>query len=203
MQEEHPAGDDRLLPEELPAGERPTVSCLQTGRHRAGRRGEVLGNGRGGAAEHYEVFTRRLFHFILLQFFFFLRFVLHFPAATTGGRDGHPDQVGLQPGPADAALPPQVLLQEAGREGEQQDALPRPQLPVSQRVKGHFRVTSRLGEHAVTSLCRDSYAKYNTVNGVEERTLFKAFGIRFDVMVFGQVGSSPLPVFTPLGLFKM
>lgn len=32
------------------------------------------------------------------------------------------------------------------------------------------------------------YAKYNTVNGVEERTLYKAFGIRFDVMVFGQVG---------------
>lgn len=31
------------------------------------------------------------------------------------------------------------------------------------------------------------YAKYNTVNGVEERTLYKAFGIRFDVMVFGQV----------------
>lgn len=133
----------------------------------------------------------------------FLRFVLHFPPSTTGGRNGHPDQVGLQPGPADAALPPQVLLQEAGREGEQQDALPRPQLPVSQRVKGHFRVTSSLGEHAVNSLCRDSYAKYNTVNGVEERTLFKAFGIRFDVMVFGQVGSSPLPVFTPLGLFKM
>lgn len=33
--------------------------------------------------------------------------------------------------------------------------------------------------------CR--YAKYSTVNGVEERTLYKAFGIRFDVMVFGQV----------------
>lgn len=33
------------------------------------------------------------------------------------------------------------------------------------------------------------YAKYNTVTGVEERTLYKAFGIRFDVMVFGQVGS--------------
>ncbi|KAJ4942582.1 hypothetical protein JOQ06_012436 [Pogonophryne albipinna] len=32
------------------------------------------------------------------------------------------------------------------------------------------------------------YAKYNTVNGVEERTLYKAFGIRFDVMVFGQAG---------------
>ncbi|XP_041854843.1 P2X purinoceptor 7 isoform X2 [Melanotaenia boesemani] len=30
------------------------------------------------------------------------------------------------------------------------------------------------------------YAKYNIVNGVEERTLYKAFGIRFDVMVFGQ-----------------
>lgn len=36
-------------------------------------------------------------------------------------------------------------------------------------------------------LCRNSYAKYNVVNGVEERTLYKAFGIRFDVMVFGQV----------------
>lgn len=32
------------------------------------------------------------------------------------------------------------------------------------------------------------YAKYNAVNGVEERTLYKAFGIRFDVMVFGQAG---------------
>lgn len=32
------------------------------------------------------------------------------------------------------------------------------------------------------------FAKYNTVNGVEERTLYKAFGIRFDVMVFGQAG---------------
>ncbi|XP_070820639.1 P2X purinoceptor 7 isoform X1 [Chaetodon trifascialis] len=32
------------------------------------------------------------------------------------------------------------------------------------------------------------YAKYNVVNGVEERTLYKAFGIRFDVMVFGQAG---------------
>ncbi|XP_040011953.1 P2X purinoceptor 7 isoform X2 [Xiphias gladius] len=32
------------------------------------------------------------------------------------------------------------------------------------------------------------YAKYNTVNGVEERTLYKVFGIRFDVMVFGQAG---------------
>ncbi|KAF1389627.1 hypothetical protein PFLUV_G00075430 [Perca fluviatilis] len=32
------------------------------------------------------------------------------------------------------------------------------------------------------------YAKYNTLNGVEVRTLYKAFGIRFDVMVFGQAG---------------
>ncbi|XP_029016839.1 P2X purinoceptor 7 isoform X2 [Betta splendens] len=32
------------------------------------------------------------------------------------------------------------------------------------------------------------YAKYNVVNGAEERTLYKAFGIRFDVMVFGQAG---------------
>ncbi|XP_032433603.1 P2X purinoceptor 7 [Xiphophorus hellerii] len=32
------------------------------------------------------------------------------------------------------------------------------------------------------------FAKYNVVNGVEERTLYKAFGIRFDVMVFGQAG---------------
>ncbi len=39
------------------------------------------------------------------------------------------------------------------------------------------------------------YAKYNTVNGVEERTLYKAFGIRFDVMVFGQVGLIFLPPF--------
>lgn len=34
------------------------------------------------------------------------------------------------------------------------------------------------------------YAKYNMVNGVEERMLYKAFGIRFDVMVFGQVGTA-------------
>ncbi|KAM9857917.1 P2X purinoceptor 7 [Aulostomus maculatus] len=32
------------------------------------------------------------------------------------------------------------------------------------------------------------YARYSTVNGVEERRLYKAFGIRFDVMVFGQAG---------------
>ncbi|XP_034027136.1 P2X purinoceptor 7 [Thalassophryne amazonica] len=32
------------------------------------------------------------------------------------------------------------------------------------------------------------YAKYHTENGVEKRTLYKAFGIRFDVMVFGQAG---------------
>ncbi|KAM9810567.1 P2X purinoceptor 7 [Neosynchiropus ocellatus] len=32
------------------------------------------------------------------------------------------------------------------------------------------------------------YARYRTVNGLEERTLYKAFGIRFDVMVFGQAG---------------
>lgn len=45
-----------------------------------------------------------------------------------------------------------------------------------------------LRERAVNWPCRHhSYAKYNTVNGVEERTLYKAFGIRFDVMVFGQV----------------
>lgn len=121
---------------------------------------------------------------------------MRFHPATTGGRDRHPDQVGLQPGPADAALPPQVLLQAAGREGEQQDALPRPQLPVSLGVKGQLQLTSRHREHAVNCLCRDSYAKYNAVNGVEERTLYKAFGIRFDVMVFGQVGAlfSRLPI---------
>ncbi|XP_077416741.1 P2X purinoceptor 7 isoform X1 [Vanacampus margaritifer] len=32
------------------------------------------------------------------------------------------------------------------------------------------------------------FAKYNTVDGVEERTLYKAFGIRFDILVFGQAG---------------
>ncbi|XP_054630750.1 P2X purinoceptor 7 isoform X2 [Dunckerocampus dactyliophorus] len=32
------------------------------------------------------------------------------------------------------------------------------------------------------------FAKHNEVNGVEERTLYKAFGIRFDIMVFGQAG---------------
>ncbi|XP_036383179.1 P2X purinoceptor 7 [Megalops cyprinoides] len=32
------------------------------------------------------------------------------------------------------------------------------------------------------------FAKYYRENGVDERTLFKAFGIRFDVMVFGKAG---------------
>ncbi|KAL0979547.1 hypothetical protein UPYG_G00186420 [Umbra pygmaea] len=32
------------------------------------------------------------------------------------------------------------------------------------------------------------FARFQTVNGVEERTLFKAFGIRFDIMVFGEAG---------------
>ncbi|XP_056275872.1 P2X purinoceptor 7 [Pseudoliparis swirei] len=32
------------------------------------------------------------------------------------------------------------------------------------------------------------FAKYSSVNGVEQRTLYKAFGIRFDVLVFGQAG---------------
>lgn len=46
--------------------------------------------------------------------------------------------------------------------------------------------------------CHIRYAKYNTVNGVEERMLYKAFGIRFDVMVFGQVGFPPPPSFFSL-----
>ncbi|XP_061625086.1 P2X purinoceptor 4-like isoform X1 [Phyllopteryx taeniolatus] len=32
------------------------------------------------------------------------------------------------------------------------------------------------------------FAKYKTVDRAEERTLYKAFGIRFDIMVFGQAG---------------
>uniref|UniRef100_A0A8C2XAJ4 P2X purinoceptor n=1 Tax=Cyclopterus lumpus TaxID=8103 RepID=A0A8C2XAJ4_CYCLU len=32
------------------------------------------------------------------------------------------------------------------------------------------------------------FAKYSSVNAVEQRTLYKAFGIRFDVLVFGQAG---------------
>lgn len=32
------------------------------------------------------------------------------------------------------------------------------------------------------------FARYHVEGGVEERTLYKAFGIRFDVMVFGQAG---------------
>lgn len=32
------------------------------------------------------------------------------------------------------------------------------------------------------------FARYNAQNGIEERTLYKAFGIRFDVMVFGKAG---------------
>lgn len=58
--------------------------------------------------------------------------VFPFPLPTTGGRHWHPNQMGLQPGPAHAALPSQILLQTAGREREQQDAVPRPQLQVSQ-----------------------------------------------------------------------
>ncbi len=59
-------------------------------------------------------------------------FKVFFPLSATGGRHWHPDQMGLQPGPAHAALPSQILLQTAGREGEQQDTLPRPQLQVSE-----------------------------------------------------------------------
>ncbi|XP_006797812.1 P2X purinoceptor 7 [Neolamprologus brichardi] len=44
----------------------------------------------------------------------------------------------------------------------------------------------RLGD--IVREAGEKFAKYNTVNGVEERTLYKAFGIRFDVMVFGQAG---------------
>uniref|UniRef100_A0A4W4FI29 P2X purinoceptor n=1 Tax=Electrophorus electricus TaxID=8005 RepID=A0A4W4FI29_ELEEL len=32
------------------------------------------------------------------------------------------------------------------------------------------------------------FARYFTMNGVEQRTLFKVYGIRFDVMVFGKAG---------------
>ncbi|XP_076849022.1 P2X purinoceptor 7 isoform X2 [Brachyhypopomus gauderio] len=32
------------------------------------------------------------------------------------------------------------------------------------------------------------FARYSTMNGVEQRTLFKVYGIRFDVMVFGKAG---------------
>lgn len=32
------------------------------------------------------------------------------------------------------------------------------------------------------------FARYSTVNGVEQRTLIKMYGIRFDVMVFGKAG---------------
>lgn len=60
---------------------------------------------------------------------------------------------------------------------------------MSLGVRGQLQLPPRHREHAVNSLCLGSYAKYNTVNGVEERTLYKAFGIRFDVMVFGQVGA--------------
>lgn len=60
---------------------------------------------------------------------------------------------------------------------------------MSLGVKGQRELTPRLCAHAVSRLSRNRYAKYNSVNGVEERTLYKAFGIRFDVMVFGQVRS--------------
>lgn len=65
---------------------------------------------------------------------------MFFPLLTTGGRHRHPDQMGLQPGPAHGALPAQVLLQTSGREGEQPDALPRPQLQVSEGPRSKVKV---------------------------------------------------------------
>lgn len=66
---------------------------------------------------------------------------------------------------------------------------------MSLEVKGQLEPPRRLRDQAVNWLCRHRYAKYNTVNGVEERTLYKAFGIRFDVMVFGQVRLSTFSAF--------
>lgn len=34
------------------------------------------------------------------------------------------------------------------------------------------------------------YAKYYKENGMEKRTLIKAFGVRFDILVFGTVSLS-------------
>lgn len=48
----------------------------------------------------------------------------------------------------------------------------------------------------LTSAVLIRYARYATVNGEEQRTLYKAFGIRFDVMVFGQVGAFLFPCAT-------
>ncbi|CAG09653.1 unnamed protein product [Tetraodon nigroviridis] len=109
-QEEHSPRDERHLPEELPEGERLAVSHLQTGGHGPRGRGELP---RHGSGENVDFFSS-------------------VPGTTTGGRHRDPDQVGLQPGPAAAPLPPQVLLQTAGREGEQPDALPWPELQVRQ-----------------------------------------------------------------------
>lgn len=53
------------------------------------------------------------------------------PLLTTGRRHRHPDQMGLQPRQAHAALPSQILFQATRWKREQQDALSRPQLQVS------------------------------------------------------------------------
>ncbi|KAK7934025.1 hypothetical protein WMY93_004921 [Mugilogobius chulae] len=46
----------------------------------------------------------------------------------------------------------------------------------------------RLDEKESNKTLYPEFARYHLVNGSEERTLYKAFGIRFDVMVFGQAG---------------
>lgn len=63
-------------------------------------------------------------------------------------------------------------------------------------MKAHLeRIFTRAHIVKDTSACDKSFkyylgnrfARYSTVNGVEQRTLFKIYGIRFDVMVFGKV----------------
>lgn len=64
-------------------------------------------------------------------------------------------------------------------------------------VKGQVEKTSTAAVSPITPhtpcfLIR--HAKYFAVNGAEERTLYKVFGIRFDIMVFGQVGAASPPL---------
>lgn len=60
------------------------------------------------------VLTLKMIKLVQRETFFLLLKVFSFPVLATGGRHWHPDQMGLQPGPTHAALPPQILLQAAG-----------------------------------------------------------------------------------------
>ncbi|KAJ0068122.1 hypothetical protein NL108_016280 [Boleophthalmus pectinirostris] len=50
------------------------------------------------------------------------------------------------------------------------------------------RVDQKLSNKTLSPGLNYRFSRFHVVDGVEERTLFKAFGIRFDVLVFGQAG---------------